>query len=278
MSNLDLKKGFSAEDVRDIELTFLKSQIIEAIRFSEHYWMIFKSGTFGIATIIDLKYKKSYIEILFFTKTDVVQKGVPLVEISTPTETRFNFSEILANPELDKDGFVNPKKIIEKVDTLISKEINYHLNFLNKELQLINENFENYPIQSNLFFRKIMIYFPDYVIKMRINLENYPEIPRFSERKQIIIKRFKEPLVEKMKGRFLAGFKTVPNEELIEKIKIFDHKKEISIEKGSEPFMDKVVQRFNDKFGELVKDQYSYRANYIKERDQIIKEDNLENI
>ena len=50
------------DDVRDIELSLLKSKISKAIRFSERYWMIYKQRSFGIATIIDLTYKKSYIE------------------------------------------------------------------------------------------------------------------------------------------------------------------------------------------------------------------------
>jgi hypothetical protein len=137
LNNHTLIKGFSENDVRDIELFLLKSKIIKAIRFSERYWMIYKEKTFGIATIIDLTYKKSYIEILLFTNIDVIQKGLPLIKIHTPSKTIFNFNEVLIEPDFDEDGLVSPVKIIERVNNLIAKEINYHLTILNYEIELL---------------------------------------------------------------------------------------------------------------------------------------------
>ena len=156
------------------QLEILRQKIVDALRFSEKYWMIYRERTFGIATILDLIYKRIYIEILFFTNDDVNERGVPLIKIYTPTETRFDFNEIIVNPDIDKDGLVSPKKIMERVNKLIKKELKYHLSILDNEIQLIDEHFENSPVDGNPYFRKIRIYLPDLIIKFKINLENSP--------------------------------------------------------------------------------------------------------
>ncbi len=190
------------------QLEVLRLKIVDAIRFSEKYWMIYRERTFGIATILDLIYKRLYIEILFFTNEDVKKRGVPLIKIYTPTETEFDFIEIIVDPDIDKDGLVSPKKIIERVNKLIKKELKYHLNILDNEIQLIDEHFENSPVDGNPYFRKIRIYLPDLIIKFKINLEKYPLEPKLMEKNQIIIEkyiktyidRFKEILREKITG------------------------------------------------------------------------------
>ncbi len=123
MSNSKPKIFFDDDDVREIELILLKSKIIDAIRFSERYWMIFKEGTFGIATIIDLIYKRSYVEVLFFTNREVLNKGIPLVKIYSPSATQFNFNEVLINPDFDEDGTISPIKVIARLNELIEKEL-----------------------------------------------------------------------------------------------------------------------------------------------------------
>ena len=190
------------------QLEILRLKIVDAIRFSERFWMIYKERTFGIATILDLIYKRLYIEILFFTNDDVLERGVPLIKIFTPTETRFNFNEIIVNPDIDKDGLISPKNIVERVNKLINKELKYHISILNNEIRLIDEHFENFPIEGNLYFRKVRIYLPDLIIIFKINLENYPLIPEFTGKNQIIIEKyiktyrqkFKELLREKVRG------------------------------------------------------------------------------
>ena len=57
------------------ELELIRQKIIDAIRFSEHYWMIYRENTFGFSTIIDLNYKK----ILLFVGRLVPAKGVKLL-------------------------------------------------------------------------------------------------------------------------------------------------------------------------------------------------------
>ena len=193
--------AMSLENVRETELKRLRLKVIEAIRFSEHYWMIFRERTFGIATILDLTYKKIYVEILFFTNFDVMKLGGPLLKIYTPSETRFDFSEVIVDPEFDDDDLISPEKIIERVNVIIEKELNYHLSTLDKEIQLLNEYFENYPIKSNPYNRKIRIYYPDtdIALKVNINLENYPIMPKISDKNQIIVEKFVKTYREKMR-------------------------------------------------------------------------------
>lgn len=267
MSNSKPKTFFDDDDVRDIELKLLKSKIIDAIRFSERYWMIFKEGTFGIATIIDLIYKKSYIEVLFYTDREVL-KDVPLVKIYTPSATQFDFNEVLSDPDFDEDGTISPVKIIARLNELIQKELLYHLEVLEKEVQLIDEKFENYSINDNPYFRKILLHFPDYIVKLRINFENYPDLPNLSEKKQLVIKRFKEPLTETIKEKLLDLYMITPIEKFGEEIKVFDEKQEIIIEKQSETLISKA---FN-KFELLLNETYGINIRKVDNIDHIIKE------
>ena len=211
------------ENVRENELKRLRLKVIEAIRFSEHYWMIFKERTFGIATILDLTYKKIYIEILFFTNFDVMKLGIPLLKIYTPSETRFDFSEVIVDPEFDEDGLISPKKIIARVNVLIEKELNYHLSILNKEIQLVNEYFENYSIKNNPNNRKIRIYYPDteIALKLNLNLENYPIMPKISDKNQIIVEKFvktyREKIWELLRAKIRGETKKIADEKHLKK-------------------------------------------------------------
>ena len=67
MSHSELKAKKPFKDDKDPDLEKLRLKVMDAIRFSEKFWMIYKEGTFGLATILDLIYRKSYIEVLFFT-------------------------------------------------------------------------------------------------------------------------------------------------------------------------------------------------------------------
>ena len=165
---------------RDIELERLRLKILDAVRFSKRFWMTYKENTFGIASIINLIYKKSFVEVLFFTNSDVIEKGVPLLKIYTPLEDEIDFNEILFNLDFDEDGLINPVKIIHHMRRLISSEFQSHLRILNTEILLIDEKFENYQINANPYDRDIRISYPDFTVALKINLEKYPLLPTFS--------------------------------------------------------------------------------------------------
>lgn len=165
---------------REIELERLRLKILDAVRFSKRFWMTYRENTFGIASIINLIYKKSFIEVLFFTNRDVIEKGVPLLKIYTPLEDEIDFSEILFEPDFDEDGLINPVKIIHHMRRLISSEFQKHLRILNAEIKLIDEKFENYQIKANPYDREIKISYPNFTLELKINLEKYPFLPTFS--------------------------------------------------------------------------------------------------
>ncbi len=278
MNNSESKELFYGKDRKESELSVLKSKIVDTIRSSEgseRYWMIYKKKTFGLATIIDLTYKKIYIEILFFTNEDVLKRGIPLVKIYTPTETKFDFNEVLVDPDFDEDGLINPMKIIKRVNNIIDNEVNYHLTVLDNEIQLLNENFENYLIDNIPYQRKILIYFPNYVVKLRIVLENYPDIPRLSEKKQLIIKRFKEPLMDKIKEKFITLYLDSSIVRLGKEIKIYDDKEEIIIEKRSETFYEKFRKKIVYK---LLKRRDDNGTREYSDIEHIIRERNFNNM
>lgn len=167
---------------------------MDAIRFSSRYWMIYKENTFGIATILNLIYKKSFVEVLFFTNHDVMELGVPVLDIFTPIETEVDLNEVLLEPDFDTDGLVSPRKIIWKLNELIKSEFQFHISVLDEEVKLIKKSYENYMINDIPYFRDIRIYFPKFVIELKINFENYPLIPKFyfsdSLAKIITVKEF----------------------------------------------------------------------------------------
>jgi ABC-type multidrug transport system ATPase subunit len=165
---------------KEAELEHLRTKVLGAVRFSKRFWMTFREGTFGIATIVNLIYKKSYIEVLFFTNADVIERGVPLLKINSPLEDEIDFNELIMEPDFDDDGLVSPSKIIDRMRRLIRREFQKHLAILNEELHMIDEKFENYPLNKNPYYREIIITFPDFTFEMKINFEKYPYIPIFS--------------------------------------------------------------------------------------------------
>jgi len=278
LSNSKLKSPFDKSGVRYIQLSLLKSKIIDAMRFSERYWLIYKRKTFGLGTIIDLTYKKFYIEILFFTNEDVMQRGVPLVKINTPTETQYDFNEVIVNPDFDEDGTISPSKILKRVNNLIDKEINYHLNVLNTEIQLLSENFENYPIEDNPYFRKILIYYPNLVLKLRIRFENYPNVPSLAEKKQLIIKKFKEPISEKIKEKLFEYYLDSQFLRYGKEIKLLDEEKEFIIEKQPDTIFQKFINKIKSKFRVILKEKTQDTFEEFGDLEEIIKEKNFNNL
>ena len=171
---------------REEELEELRQKIIKAIRFSKRFWMTYRENTFGIASIINLIYKKSFIEVLFFTNSDVIKEGLPLLKIYTPIEDEIDFSEIIFDPDLDEAGKIDPTKILQRMRRLIRVEFQRHLQLLNSEVKLIDDRFENYQIKTNPYHREIRVYFPNFVVKLEINLEKYPILPTFSFSKPLL--------------------------------------------------------------------------------------------
>lgn len=173
------------KNYKSTELERLRLKILDAIRFSKRFWMTYRENTFGIASILNLIYKRSFIEVLFFTNQDVLERGVPLLKIYTPLEEEVDFNEILVEPDFDDDGLISPVKIIGKVRKLIRREFQKHLLILEKEVELIENRYENYPIDNVPYNRKIQIFFPDFDIELNINFEKYPFPPSFSFSKRL---------------------------------------------------------------------------------------------
>ena len=163
----------------------LRSKIIDAIRFSRRFWVTYRENTFGIASIVNLIYKKSFFEVLFFTNKDVLEKGVPLLKIYTPIEDEVDFNEIIFEPDFDDDGLVSPLKIISRMRKLIRREFRKHLEILGEEVSLIDQKYENYAIDNIPFHREIRIFFPNFTISLEINFEKYPLLPTITFSKNL---------------------------------------------------------------------------------------------
>jgi len=162
---------------RNKELEAIRAKIVEAIRYSRRFWITFKEGTFGVASIINLIYKRSYVEVLFFPNSDVINTGVPLLKIFTPLEGEIDFEEILIDPDFDDDGLISPRKIIMRMRKLIRRKFQEHLAILDQETQLIENHFENYNIENNPYNKEIRVSFPQFNLQLLINFERFPLIP-----------------------------------------------------------------------------------------------------
>ncbi|MFX1572480.1 MAG: hypothetical protein ACFFB0_07000 [Promethearchaeota archaeon] len=181
-----LKRAKLLKEHRNIELERLRLKILDAIRFSRRFWMTYRENTFGIASILNLIYKKSFFEVLFFTNKDVMEKGVPLLKIYTPIEDEIDFNELIVEPDFDDDGLVSPSKIIGRMRKLIRREFQKHLALLDNEANLIDERFENYIIDNNPYHREIRISYPYFVIELKVNFENYPLVPSLTFSKTLL--------------------------------------------------------------------------------------------
>ncbi|MHA1804252.1 MAG: hypothetical protein ACTSU4_06905 [Promethearchaeota archaeon] len=228
------EENLKKKDEREQELKLLRAKILDAVRSSKRYWMIYREGTFGVMTILNLIYKKSYVEVLFFTNRDVLEKGVPLIKIHTPVETEIDFNEITAEPDFDEDGLISPIKIIKRLNRTIVREYSYHLSVLEKELELLDEHFESYSIENNPFNREIFIHFPNFFLNLFVNFEVYPLVPKisFSPKLSRIIK--------------LKDFLEIPS------IKEWDENKPLHVHELVELLIEKILKRL--KLPPLLKD------------------------
>ena len=172
------------KESRSSELEVLKIKILDAIKTSKQFWMTFREGTYGLASIINLIYKKSYIEVLFFPHTDI-QSGIPELKIYSPLGDEVNFDEIIINPDIDEDGFISPQKIIQRMRRLLQKEFRERIARLEYELSLIDERYENYIINNNPYDREIRISYKDFTIPLRIDFNKYPALPLISFSKML---------------------------------------------------------------------------------------------
>ncbi|MFX1567607.1 MAG: hypothetical protein ACFFCV_04475 [Promethearchaeota archaeon] len=181
-----VKKTDKFKNSRDVELERLRLKILDAVRYSKRFWMTYREKTFGIASILNLVYKRSFFEVLFFTNRDVIEKGVPLLKIYTPSEDEIDFGEIIVDPDFDDDGLVSPRKIIARMRKLIRSEFQKHLKRLDKEIELVDLKYENYPIDNNPYYREVRISFNFFTIELEINFEKYPLLPSYSFSKTLL--------------------------------------------------------------------------------------------
>ena len=61
-----------------------------------------------------------------------------------------------------------------------SKTFQKHIMILNKEVELLDERFENNIIENNPYHREIRFSFPYFDIELKVNFEKFPLLPSFS--------------------------------------------------------------------------------------------------
>ncbi|MHA1338373.1 MAG: hypothetical protein ACTSRZ_00545 [Promethearchaeota archaeon] len=164
---------------RKREARILRQKIMDAIVYSQTFWLVYKFNTFGMAGFIDLNYKKSYIEILFYTPSQAEYLNGRVLRINTPLLRELNFRPIFEEPDIDEKGFVNPKEIYKRIIKLAQNEIQAYIYILDNQVKKINEEYENYPINDNPYNRQIYIYLDKVIVDFSINFELFPKRPTF---------------------------------------------------------------------------------------------------
>lgn len=169
--------GYAIPKATPVEMEKLKKKINEVIVYSEKYWMIYKLNTFGLAGFLDLRYKRSYIEVLFFTPSQARARNNLMIQINSPLLRELNFRKVFEQPCCDEEGFVNPLKVFQKIQELAKNEIQAYLYLLDNEIKKINEDYENYPVNNNPYIRNIVIRSDDMFFDYTIDFQNFPKKP-----------------------------------------------------------------------------------------------------
>lgn len=166
--------------IKDPELEALRQKIMDAIIFSEHFWIVYKMNTFGMAGFIDLKYKRSYIEILYFTPSRAQKQNGRVLQINSPLLRQLHFRKLFEEPDMDADGFVNPTEIYKRILNLAENEIQAYLFILDNQIRKLNEEYENYAVQENPYIRKIRTKTAYGSYEFTIDFEMFPKRPKIT--------------------------------------------------------------------------------------------------
>lgn len=177
MSRYEEAMGYAIPRATPAEMEKLKKKIKEVIVYSEKFWMIYKLNTFGLAGFLDLRYKRSYIEVLFFTPSQARARNNLMIQINSPLLRELNFRKIFEQPCCDEEGFVNPLEVFQKIQDLAQNEIQAYLYLLDNEIKKINEDYENYPVNNNPYIRNIVIRLENMLIEFTIDFQNFPKRP-----------------------------------------------------------------------------------------------------
>jgi hypothetical protein len=169
--------GYAIPRATPAEMEKLKKKIKEVIVYSEKFWMIYKLNTFGLAGFLDLRYKRSYIEVLFFTPSQARARNNLMIQINSPLLRELNFRKIFEQPCCHEEGFVNPLEVFQKIQDLAQNEIQAYLYLLDNEIKKINEDYENYPVNNNPYIRNIVIRLENMLIEFTIDFQNFPKRP-----------------------------------------------------------------------------------------------------
>jgi len=176
-----LSKAFEIENTAPkaskTEMEVLRQRIMETIVYSKNFWLVYKFNTFGIAGFIDLKYKKSYLEILFYTPSQSKRLNGRLIRINSPLLKELNFRPIFEEPSIDKDGFIIPIEVFKRIMKLAENEIQAYKFILENQVKKLNEDIENYAINNNPYNREFLIHIDKFVFNFSINFELFPKRP-----------------------------------------------------------------------------------------------------
>ncbi|MHA1819841.1 MAG: hypothetical protein ACTSU2_05620 [Promethearchaeota archaeon] len=159
MSNQNKNFPKSMQDSHYTHLKKLRDYVTDALRYAENFWLVYRDNTYGMAGFIDLRYKKSFIEIIFFTpEVAKTQHNGKHIEIHSPVLNELSLFRVIDSPVLDDEGMVIPVEVFKLIEKIVDANIQGYLYLLNNQVSSLNSNYENYPIEDNPYNRVIYIY------------------------------------------------------------------------------------------------------------------------
>jgi ABC-type multidrug transport system ATPase subunit len=156
-------------DQQNIQLSTLRSKIIAAIQESEHYWLLFKFDSYGIAGFLPMAHKKIYIELIFFPPHHPDGSFI----IHSPNNSLIDFSPIyqafqgIPQPE--------PSAVLSMMDQTVREQLEEMTNVLEEDLRRLRKIFIVFPHEK---LYQIRLFYPSVDLTLWLDVTNYPEKPR----------------------------------------------------------------------------------------------------
>jgi len=159
--------NISAADPKNL----LRNSILDAIRETDKYWLLYSEGSYGIAGFFQVPNKKIYIEILFYP---VGHPCYPF-QIHAVGNVMLNFSSIYE--KFPADSEIVPANVLVALENLVSGQSSQLLTKLENELTPLEKEYFIIKDKDQHFLQTINFYYSNITLQLIVNWSHYPLKP-----------------------------------------------------------------------------------------------------
>ena len=152
----------------------LRRKVMEAIKETEKYWLIFSYETYGIAGYFQLPHKKIYIELLFFAPES---DSYPFL-IHAVGNTTLDFADLYKKYKISSN--IEPLAVIKDLEKLVFSQSKEQTKKLENEIREIRKENILIPIKDQKFTYIFRLIYGKITIDLVIDLSKYPRAPVIS--------------------------------------------------------------------------------------------------